>query len=78
MTRIEAVTLLREYQEVVERRPALSDGEKLLVGIADRFPSGGSERKAMRWLGFAQGVLVAAGVFSLEQVREHSRRKWVQ
>lgn len=29
--------------------------------------------KAMRWLGFIQGVLCARGVFTLEELRAHSR-----
>ncbi len=29
--------------------------------------------KAMRWLGFVQGVMYAEGVFSLECLIEHSR-----
>lgn len=31
--------------------------------------------KAMRWLGFVQGVLVARGFYTLAEVREHSREE---
>jgi hypothetical protein len=31
-----------------------------------------SEDKTMRWLGFCQGFMVCAGVFSLEDVKNHS------
>lgn len=33
----------------------------------------GRINKAMRWLGFIQGVLCARGHFTLAQLREHSR-----
>lgn len=33
--------------------------------------------KAHRWLGFVQGVLVARGLFSLGDVKEHSRTRQV-
>ncbi len=29
--------------------------------------------KAMRWLGFIQGVLFSLGFFTIEELREHSR-----
>jgi hypothetical protein len=33
----------------------------------------GSEKKAMRWLGFIQGAVYARGYFTLEQIKEHSQ-----
>ena len=33
----------------------------------------GEVDKAMRWLGFIQGVLCAKGVFTLDELRAHSR-----
>lgn len=33
--------------------------------------------KALRWLGFVQGVLVANNVFTIEDVKEHSRTRQV-
>jgi hypothetical protein len=33
----------------------------------------GQVDKAMRWLGFIQGVLCARGVFTLDELRAHSR-----
>lgn len=35
------------------------------------------EGKAMRWLGFVQGVLVANGIFSLDDVKKHSRTRQI-
>ena len=29
--------------------------------------------KAMRWLGFIQGVLFAKGVYTIDEMREHNR-----
>lgn len=37
------------------------------------FVPAGEIDKAMRWLGFVQGVLCAKGYFTLAQLREHSR-----
>lgn len=48
-----------------------------LLGMGGRFPEDGDEAKAMRWLGFAQGVLYARKIFSLEDVKNHTRRKYV-
>lgn len=44
-----------------------------LAGITSRFPVDGSERKAMRWLGYAQGVAHALGYYTLDEIKEHSR-----
>jgi len=84
MTKDTALRLLGEYCAIIEdrwesaesafARLALVDTE----GMAERFPKDGSEAKAMRWLGYAQGVLVATGLYSLGEVKEHSRRGWVR
>lgn len=83
MTRDEALILLYDYGRYVNRMlihegfcapkhpPALSD----VVGMWNRFPSEGSKAKAMRWLGYMQGVCVASEVFTLDQVKEHSKNK---
>ena len=39
----------------------------------DKHVPAGDVDKAMRWLGFIQGVLLAVGYFTLEQIKEHSR-----
>lgn len=82
MKRDEALRLLWQYGVEAEaqagrggvlysRRKGLSS----VSGMYVRFPKDGSEAKAMRWLGYAQGVLVAYGVFTLEQVKTHSKNK---
>ena len=42
------------------------------TAIHDLIPNGRIE-KAMRWLGFIQGVLVAKNYYTLEEVKSHSR-----
>lgn len=37
------------------------------------FVAEGRRDKLMRWLGFAQGVLWSAGVYSLEDLKNHNR-----
>ena len=44
-----------------------------MCGRAAAMPAAGEADKAMRWLGYVQGVLVARGAFTLDQVRAHSR-----
>ena len=63
MTRYTALRLLAEYEQHI---PALA-------GMRARFPGGGSEAKAMRWLGYAQGIAVGCGAYSLDEVKAHSR-----
>lgn len=38
--------------------------------------SEGRTEKAMRWLGFVQGVLWTTGAFSLDDLKNHSRPDW--
>jgi hypothetical protein len=86
MTRETALSMLKEYCEAISKGsdvalrcgvrtpPVLADA----AGMYDRFPEDGSEKKAMRWLGYMQGVLVATGVNTLEDVKEHSTRGRVE
>jgi hypothetical protein len=67
MTRATALKMIEEYQ-------TFSGGDGPLHRIRERFPEDGSESKAMRWLGFCQGYLVAKECFSLAEVKEHSMR----
>lgn len=77
MNRQEALSLLFEYQEFslppegVRANPTL----EILNTIRDRFLVYGNEAKAMRWLGFAQGVLFAGGWFGLDALKTHSKNK---
>jgi hypothetical protein len=74
MTRSVALALLKEYQDCARRWPACS----VLHTIYDRFPlDTGGGRKAMRELGFAQGVLYAHRKFTLDDLKLHSRRGYV-
>lgn len=40
---------------------------------SQKFIDAGKIDKAMRWLGFLQGVLWARGIYSLDDLRNHSR-----
>lgn len=70
MDRKNALDLIDQYCETMLAR---GHGDEVVTHLRDRFPEDGSERKAMRWLGFMQGVLYSQGVYSLEQLKEHSR-----
>lgn len=76
MTRENALYLLSAYCDTLKDGfaaddPVLTDA----AGMKDRFPADGDVDKAMRWLGYMQGVLVHAGVYTLEEVKEHSRAR---
>lgn len=80
MNKSEALELMRQYTvDLANRRlsqwPTRRHQRGHLLSMTMRFPEDGSERKAMRWLGFMQGALWMAGIFTLEELKEHSRRK---
>lgn len=70
MTKDQALTLLRVYAEHLRgvKWPVATAAE-----IDMRWPADGSTHKAMRWLGFMQGYLVAHDLFTLDEVKDHSR-----
>lgn len=72
MTRRDALKLMDEYCELLRKE---GEQDEVLVGLHSRFPKDGSERKAMRWLGFIQGALYSSRRFTLEELKEHSRRQ---
>ena len=72
MTREEALGLIEQYAGWAD--DSIDD---VLYDIDKRFPADGSENKAMRWLGFCQGVLVERGIFTLDDVKHHSKNKTV-
>jgi hypothetical protein len=65
-----ALALLRQYADI-----AFDQGtsDPTITRIYERWPEDGSERKAMRWLGFMQGIMYARGFFTLEELKDHSR-----
>jgi len=78
MTKVEALRLLCQYCFVLSTKETLGDVVRDAAGMCERFPlDGGDITKAMRWLGYIQGVCVCAGVYSLAQVKMHSKRKYV-
>lgn len=48
--------------------------DRVVIDMYSRFPDDGSQNKAMRWLGFLQGCAYALGAFSLDELKEHSRK----
>jgi hypothetical protein len=71
MTRETAIEMLGQYCALIRTQTACSD--PTIFNADKRFPADGSERKAMRWLGFIQGAAYARGYFTLEQIKEHSK-----
>ncbi len=69
MNRAEALSLIKNYSSWAR------DAHDVLFEIHKRFPEDGSENKAMRWLGFCQGVLLERGVFRLDDLKNHSMKK---
>jgi hypothetical protein len=71
MERQEVLDMIQVYQSYAE-------GEQdVLHGIRGRFPDDGSTDKAMRWLGFCQGVLIERGIFTLDELKQHSKDRYV-
>lgn len=48
---------------------------KFMCIAGQKFVDGGEIEKAMRWLGFMQGVLWRSDHFTLDQLKEQSRAK---
>lgn len=74
MTKDDALSLMDQYCSLVKE---LGGHNETVTGLRDRFPEDGSEKKAMRWLGFMQGVLYITNIFTLEEIKAHSRDKVV-
>lgn len=69
-----AMNMVRDYGVIAHDHPATD--EPVLTEMFDRWKNG-SEAKANRWLGFVQGAMFARGVFTLEDLKNHSRRHCV-
>jgi len=73
MTKDTALRLIEQYTAVFKSQGLPDTASEL----AQRWPQDGSEKKAMRWLGFAQGVAYCSGIYTLDELKEHSRRGYV-
>jgi hypothetical protein len=79
MTRAEAVSLIEQYSAKVFRAigrgrvPTREEALDRIYDLAFRIPAEASERKAMRWLGFIQGVTWMLGAWSIDELKAHSR-----
>jgi hypothetical protein len=63
--------MLGQYCEFLRKQTPCTD--PTLTHADKRWPADGSEKKAMRWLGFIQGAVYARGYFTLEQIKAHSQ-----
>lgn len=75
MTKNDALLLIDRYGEFLKKH---GEEDPVLTEIRSRWPEGGSERKAMRWLGFMQGALYVLKKlkrrgFTLDELKEHSK-----
>jgi hypothetical protein len=73
MTREIAVKMIEQYCKVFVEEGGKTPFSTTLTEAYLRFPAEGSTSKAMRWLGFMQGAAFAFNVFSLKEIKEHSR-----
>jgi hypothetical protein len=71
VTKDTAITMLGQYCDFLRYQTQCTD--PTLIYADKRFPEDGSEKKAMRWLGFIQGAVYARGYFTLEQIKAHSQ-----
>ncbi len=80
MTKQTAIRMVTEYCVVMKQQHRHNYSSNALVDAArmsDRWPKEGSENKAMRWLGYIQGVCVCDCLFTLEEVKQHSKQGYV-
>lgn len=70
MTKATALEMIKGYEAALAGRDGCPDA---INGISSRFPVEGSINKAMRWLGFCQGVALAIEAYTLPELKEHSR-----
>jgi len=66
MTKQDAISMVEQYAALTQDAHILTMAPRM---AADDF----KEDKAMRWLGWVQGVLCDRGIYDLEDVKEHSR-----
>ncbi len=74
MTKAQSIALIRQYCETLRNVRAMHDVQVDAAGMYDRWEAApGDKDKAMRWLGYIQGVCVASGIFTRIEVQQHSR-----
>ena len=93
MLRSEALRMIAQYSGKLESYmivmtddgvdyPCLSEqvlwgAVRNAIGMPSRWPDTGSEGKAMRWLGYIQGICAACGLYTLDELKEHSKNRFV-
>lgn len=63
-----------EEQHLGFMRIANLEHVRWMCNKAPDFIETGRINKAMRWLGFVQGILFSQGYFSIKELKEHSRK----
>jgi hypothetical protein len=63
-----ALELIKGYSEEFKKRGL----DPIASELFERWPADGSEKKAMRWLGFAQGVAWSNNIYTLIELKSHS------
>ena len=71
MKRKTALGMISDYADYARRQ---GDTCSTVTDVMNRWPADGSTDKAMRWLGFMQGVMWSAGYYTLAEIKAHSRR----
>ena len=82
MTHEKFIEILRKYEDVLEQQqmeggtnPHLDHCLEKMIPEMREFHWDKQSDKAMRWLGFIQGVLYAHNVFTIDEMKEHNRRE---
>ena len=83
MTPNEMIGIFDKYSALLLDRghcPLRSEADNLnhilwMCDVAKSFAQNGKAKKANRWLGFIQGVLCCKKVYTIEEVKEHNRKK---
>ena len=71
MTKDQALKMIEQYADEFALHGCR---DSTIVELPLRFPEDGSVNKAMRWLGFIQGCAFALELFTLAELKEHSKR----
>lgn len=78
MTDDKILEVLHRYQKEITGHPMRMFDDHFshcaaMIPQMEEFLAEGRRDKVFRWLGFIQGVLYAKGVYTIEQLKDHSR-----
>lgn len=72
MNRTQALDLIEKYCTYLK---GVGYVNPEVIELRKRWPLIGTTNKAMRWLGFIQGFCYGQAIFSLDQLKQHSKYK---